>query len=137
MKLGRYIIAFMLLTIYCTTSAASAYLSVSCHCVAPHKAAHGCCAHHAAPDDSATTAFEGICCDNHHSTEISLYRAPGDDNNAVRLRCAVLHLPPRMVAECPAPTLTAAETTTTSSTAPPVMAGYGATASLRAPPALV
>ncbi|WP_295940360.1 hypothetical protein [uncultured Alistipes sp.] len=106
MKLKR-IISLLFLAVYMMATAGPAYVSLSCKCVAAKEhAAHVCChdcgQHH---HDNTATAHESVksdCCGNHHSTEIELYTGFTSDNTEKYTRCAVIDLPPALMAEAPA-----------------------------------
>lgn len=109
MKLKRAI-SLLLLAVYLFAAGGSAFASLSCECVSlKTRASHVCCAHcdHTYADAfAAKTAKEAMsapCCNDLHSTEVTLY-TPGSTDSERYVRCVVICLPPSLAAECPCPT---------------------------------
>lgn len=136
----KKVISLLLLAVYLFAAGGPAYASLSCRCVwAKSSAVHACCRHgidHTGDLPAAKADVSAPCCGNHHSTEIALYTVSPDSDKVTR--CAVLLLPPALVAgaciEC-------IEAVTTSDKVaerrtPFVSTGFTTPTGLRAPPVL-
>ena len=109
MKLRRTI-SFLLLALYLTMAVGPVALSLSCECVAMVGHArgeasccrHACCASRFVASEAVDCCLAAPCCDDRHSTDNALYTA-ADAEGDRQLRCAVIHLPASLAAECPCP----------------------------------
>lgn len=102
MKLKR-VISLLLLAVYLFAAGGPAYVSLSCSCVAMKAHEAHICGHDCSHSDEGSAAREALkapCCGNHHSTEINLYTFSPDSEKSTR--CAVVDLPPALMAEAPA-----------------------------------
>lgn len=113
MKLKRYI-AFALCALYIAATAAVSLASVTCECLDLKRQAVGhlcdacCCGETDFAGDECLNCWFGMDCDcTRHSTEIDLYTSSHSDDSERYVRCAVSELPPSLVAEAPAPVVSA------------------------------
>lgn len=135
----RWYISFVLLCVYLFATGGPALVSLTCKCVAMHRATTHVCCHCDGPSDcpTARTAVAAPCCGNHHSTEINLYTGSGADD-ARMVKCAVIDLPAGLAADCPLDiAVVATADKVAERRAPFVCRGFVRSAGLRAPPALV
>lgn len=140
----RRLIALLCTSVYLLAAGGTAVASLTCPCVDLHRHTTACC-HGCSHDHAATADLEGVaylkasCCDNHHSNEIQLYTASGEQTERRAFRAAMQSLvaDPSVIGCAVCAALCGEVRLVWRDDTPPLLVGATSPCGLRAPPRTV